>query len=73
MLPPVISAYLPHIGLLMLLLAIIFEIISAADYTNMDPSNPTKQASITLAFAKYHNLALIFAIIGVALLVAGSH
>lgn len=66
MLPPIISAYLPHVGLLMLLLAIIFEIISAADYTNMDPSNP-------LAFAKYHNLALIFAIIGLALLVTGSH
>ncbi len=62
-----LSRYLPYAGILMLLLSIVFEIISAIDYKNLDKSKSTTDA---LSFNKYHNLALIFSICGVALMVA---
>ena len=62
-----LSRYLPYAGILMLILAIVFESISAIDYKNLDKSKSTTDA---LSFNKYHNLALIFSICGVALMVA---
>ena len=67
MLPSNLSRYLPYVGILMLLLAVIFEIISAMDYKDLDKSKSTTDA---LSFNKYHNLALIFSICGVAFMVA---
>ena len=61
MLPPTISEYLPHAGVLFLFLGFIFGIVSVADYPSDDTKNPVKSMrNVT----RYGELAIIFVFIG---------
>jgi len=68
---------LKMLGMLFLVLALIFEIVSASDYfTKNELSNaPKDPTTLALKFEnvfRYHNLALVFVLMGGALLVAGN-
>ena len=65
---------MPYVGMLFLLLSLIFAIISAVDVKTpdkLDLKNPSDKTLNTYFMAyKMNNLALTFAVIGGALLVA---
>ena len=66
-LPQVITGYFPLLGLIMLLIALILEIVSAAQFKDLDPPAIGQKTSDTYSFAKYHDMAIVFSIIGLAL------
>ena len=63
---------MPYVGMLFLLLSLIFAIISAVDIKTPDKLDYTdsKVANTYFMATKMNNLALTFAVIGGALLVA---
>ena len=62
MLSKIVTPYIPALSLVFILLALIFEIMSATNYNSTEPTSVTN-------ISKYHNLALILAVIGGFLLV----
>lgn len=68
MLPLNISQNLPILGLIMLAVAFIFEIISIVDTPSSDSTSPTAVYSQAVTVPKWHNFAVVCAIIGVALM-----
>lgn len=74
MLSKQITQLFPYFGMLFFLLAIVFEIVSAMEYKTVDATDwATKgkqNVDKLLNIPKYHDLALIFSIIGVGLFVS---
>ena len=66
MLPILVTEYLPHTGLIFLLIGLIFAIISLADYPSKTNMNDL------LSSTKYSNLSLSLILVGGSLLIAGS-
>ena len=69
MLPSNLTQMFPYIGSLFFLLAVIFEIIAAADTPNVGKPS-TDDGSHVSNMYRFHNLALIFAIVGIGMFVA---
>ena len=67
MLPSNVTKILPYIGIAFLILAIIFEIISAAYYPTPTTTSPAFAQNNTIRF---HNFAIILSITGVGLFIA---
>ena len=73
MLPSSFTEYFPVVGILMLLVAVILEIVSAVQYKELDTRSAGQTVSDTVSFAKYHNMALLFAVVGLALIMFPQH
>lgn len=69
MLPSNLTKMFPYIGSLFFLLAVIFEIIAAADTPNLGKPSSGEGSNVSNMY-RFHNLALIFAIVGIGMFVA---
>lgn len=67
MLPVNVTRYMPHVGLLVLVLGLVLGIISAVD-TSSNDSSPAKQ----IQALKFQTLSNVLSLFGGFLLVAGS-
>jgi len=69
--PEYIKEYTPILGFLLLITALILEIVSAFQFKQLDPGNNSNmKTSNVLSFKKYHNLAIVFSIVGFAFLIS---
>jgi len=68
----ILQEVMPYVGMLFLLLSLVFAIISAVDVKTPDSLNMKDTKAMNTYFNAYkmNNLALTFAVIGGALLVA---
>ena len=68
MLPVAVTQNLPVVGLLLLVLALVFEVISAVMYPDIKSLDMEKTGKKVENLLRFHNLALICAVCGVALM-----